>query len=116
MNDCVFCKIINKQIPATIHLESDEVIAFDSIDPVADTHILIVPKKHIDSFTTAGVEDVSAFLGLVAVAQELVSEKGIGSGYKLVINGGRYQTVPHLHLHLLGGKFKDNNGLIEEGL
>lgn len=116
MNDCVFCKIINKEVPATIHFETDEVLAFDSIDPVSDTHILIVPKKHIGSFMEAGVEDVSSFLGLTTVAQGLVTEKGIGSGYKLVINGGRYQTVPHLHLHLLGGKFKDNNGLIEEGL
>lgn len=100
MEDCVFCKLIKGELPRKLEYEDDEVVAFKSNKPVAETHLLIVPKKHISTFMELG-EKAS---NLIGVAQKLIKDKKLVDGYKLCINGGKYQEVPHVHLHLLSGK------------
>ncbi len=106
MNGCVFCKIVTKEMPATIQFEDEKVIAFESIDPVAELHILIVPKKHIPTFTDIRVADFDVLGSMIKASQKLITDKNIKDGYKLIFNGGKYQSVAHLHWHLLGGELK----------
>lgn len=97
--DCLFCKIINKEIPASIVYEDDDVLAFNDIAPKAPVHILVIPKKH-----TIGISQTDK---LFSILQKLAKEKGIeGSGYRVVVNQGKDagQAVDHLHFHLLGGR------------
>lgn len=105
--DCVFCRIVAKELPTTLRHESDDLVAFDDIHPKAPTHVLIVPKRHIES-TNALTESDTMLMGrLVLAAQAIAKEAGIAErGYKLVVNCGTEggQVVPHLHLHLLGGR------------
>lgn len=112
MQDCIFCKIVKKESPATIVFENDQVIAFTNIHPVAETHLLIVPKEHIAS--VMNIENSDFFADMVKAAQALIKEKNIENGYKLVFNGGKYQAVPHLHWHLLGGEMKDKDDIINQ--
>lgn len=106
VEDCIFCKIVRKEVPADILFEDDNLIAFNDIHPQAPTHVLIVPKEHIPTVNDL-TEDQAALVGnLVLRAQALAAQRGIdGAGYRLVMNcnaeGG--QTVFHIHLHLLGG-------------
>jgi histidine triad (HIT) family protein len=104
--DNIFLKIINKQIPAKILYEDDQCLAFNDIGPQAPTHILIIPKKVIPTHAHVGDEDAALVGHLFIVARNLAKELGLEEGYRLVINcndkGG--QTVPHLHLHLMGGR------------
>jgi len=101
MDNCIFCKIKDKQIPAKILYEDEDVMVFPDIHPIKPVHLLIVPKKHIDDF--AGVEDASLFSKLFIVAQKMVAREGLkDKGFRLVINGGGAQIVPHLHIHLMG--------------
>ena len=109
MNSCVFCKIVKKEIKSEIVFEGTNVLAFKDSSPSADTHILIVPKKHISSFTEIKKIDGKVVLEMMEVAQKLIKEKKLQKKYKLVINGGEYQFVPHLHLHLLGGEVKKHD-------
>jgi histidine triad (HIT) family protein len=104
-NDCLFCRIVRREIPATIIAETDRVLAFRDIDPKAPVHVLVIPKVHMDS--TNDVQDFSIVGELARVAANVARAEGITeSGYRLVVNtnadGG--QTVGHLHLHLLGGR------------
>ena len=105
--DCVFCKIIAGEIPANKVYEDDEVFAFRDINPVAPTHILIVPRQHISAIdrTEAGQEQM---LGrLMRRAAAVAHSEGLGEqGFRLVINTGSHggQTVFHLHVHILGGR------------
>ncbi len=108
--ECIFCKIVNGKAPATVEGENEHAMAFRSIDPVAEHHILIVPKKHIAHFDDISKEDGETVLDMVNLAQRLVSELKT-EGYKLAVNGGSYQVVPHLHWHLLTGKFEDKDAL-----
>ena len=103
--DCLFCKIINKEVPADIVYEDDEFLAFDDINPEAPVHILIVPKKHIPSVDHVEIGDKELMGELILVAQKIAREKKL-KGYKLIINVGREggQVIDHLHLHLLTGK------------
>jgi len=105
--NCIFCKIIKKEISSNIEYEDDQLMVFQDIHPKAPVHLLIVPKVHIDNLDQVG-EDHKELLGeLVWQASQLAKEKGINQkGYKLVMNCGREggQTVDHLHLHLVGGK------------
>ena len=107
MSDCIFCKIAKSEIPSKKVYEDDELLAFNDIMPVAPVHILIIPKKHIQSLLHAEAED-SAVLGrLMCKAGELAKEHGCGeSGARFVINAGRdaKQSVDHLHIHILGGR------------
>src|SRR5437867_2560211 len=109
MSDCIFCKIASREAPAKIEYESDSVVVFPSISPAAETHYLIVPKEHIETFLD--VEDIhkEILLEMTKAAQEMINAKDIASGYKIVINGGKYQTVPHIHWHLLAGKLENED-------
>ena len=106
MKDCIFCKIASKETPVTIEAESENVIAFKNIAPVADTHILIIPKKHVATFLDLANENLIQEMSLLVT--KLITDKKLESGYKLVFNGGKYQHVSHVHWHLLGGEMKDN--------
>ncbi|MBO8168821.1 MAG: histidine triad nucleotide-binding protein [Thermoanaerobacteraceae bacterium] len=107
MSDCIFCKIVNKEIPAEIVYEDDQVMAFKDINPVTPVHILLIPKKHISDLTAITEED-KELIGQIHIAAVKVAEKmGVAEdGFRLVNNckehGG--QVVFHLHFHLLGGK------------
>jgi histidine triad (HIT) family protein len=100
---CLFCKIINKEIPSNVILENDEFIAFHDINPKAPVHILAVPKVHVDSFNEVSAQlmsDMTSFMQ--EVARELKIDK---SGYRVITNVGDNggQEVKHLHFHILGG-------------
>ena len=105
--DCLFCKIIKKEIPAKIVYEDDTVLAFEDINPQAPVHILIIPKKHI-STSLEVTEDDHALIGkLFQTANSLARERGVAEqGFRTVINCNRDagQTVFHIHLHLLAGR------------
>ncbi|MEP6620342.1 MAG: histidine triad nucleotide-binding protein [bacterium] len=102
---CLFCRIVRKEIPAGIVFENEHLIAFRDIDPKAPTHVLLVPREHVDSLDGAGDGNVLGSL-LLAAAQIARSEGIAESGYRTVINTGADggQSVSHLHLHLLGGR------------
>lgn len=105
--DCLFCKVAAGEIPATVLYEDEDVVAFRDISPVAPTHVLIIPRKHIASVNHLQPEDAGLVGRLLLTARELAAELGIADeGYRLNINtnGGAGQTVYHLHLHLLGGR------------
>ena len=106
-NDCIFCKIIQGEIPSSNVYEDETVTAFHDIHPAAPTHILIIPKKHIPSINELEEEDEKLVGHLFTVGRQLAEEAGISeSGYRLIINTGpdSGQVVYHLHLHLLGGR------------
>ena len=105
--DCIFCQIVAGEIPADILYQDEEVIAFGDIHPIAPTHLLIIPKRHIPSLTHLSQEDLPLIGHMVNTANQLAKREGISeSGYRLVINCGQQggQLVPHLHIHLLGGR------------
>ena len=105
--DCIFCQIASGKIPSDIVYQDEELIAFRDIKPQAPVHILIIPKRHIPSLDRLK-EDDSALVGrMVTVANKLAKkEKVAEKGYRLAINCGQEggQLVPHLHMHLLGGR------------
>lgn len=111
MTECIFCKITKKEAPAKVLAETSDVIAFESIRPVADHHVLIVPKKHINSFLDLEESHKDILIDMAKVAQEVIKKLGISGGYKLCFNGGKYQEVLHIHWHLLGGKLEDRDTL-----
>ena len=105
--DCLFCKIVAGEIPSSKVFEDDECFAFNDITPQAPTHILIVPRKHIDSTDKAGEADRNLLGHLLLTSAVIARDKGFAEdGYRIVINtnadGG--QTVFHLHVHLLAGR------------
>ena len=102
MKNCLFCKIINKEVPSDIIYEDEKVIAFKDIHPKAPIHLLIVPKKHIPSVDHLEIEDKTLMGELILAAQKIAREKKL-KGYRLQINVGRPagQLIDHLHLHLL---------------
>lgn len=105
--DCLFCKIINKEIPSQIVYEDEEILAFNDIAPKAPVHVLIIPKKHIESLAKLEEEDYKLMGKIHMVINKIAKEKGIlDNGYRVVINCGEDggQEVKHLHFHLLGGK------------
>jgi histidine triad (HIT) family protein len=107
MADNIFTKIIAKQIPAKIVYEDDRVLAFRDVKPVAPVHVLIVPKREIANVTAARTDDEDLLGHLLTVAAEVARREGVAdTGYRLAINNGRDagQLVPHLHVHLLGGR------------
>ena len=105
--DCIFCQIIAGKVPSEIIYQDEEVIAFRDIHPIASTHLLIIPKRHIPSLTHLSEEDLPLMGHLVNTANGLARREGVAeSGYRLVINCGEQggQLVPHLHMHLIGGR------------
>lgn len=106
MEDCIFCKIAKGKIPAKKVADMTNVMAFYDRDPSADTHILVVPKRHILSFMDIKKEDMEVISQMIKLTQKLIENNKLGSKYKLIVNGGEYQFVPHLHWHILGGNMK----------
>ena len=106
MENCIFCKIVKGEIPTTKIFENNDVIAFNDIHPKAKVHILIVPKKHIESVKHLEEIDKNLVGELVLTAQKIAKEKNL-EGYKIIINVGREggQLVDHLHLHLLSADY-----------
>ncbi|MBN1449988.1 MAG: histidine triad nucleotide-binding protein [Anaerolineales bacterium] len=107
MDSCIFCKIIKGEMPASIVYKDEEISAFRDIHPVAPTHILIVPNKHIASVNDVLPEDEPLMGQFFAVAKKLAAQEGITeSGYRLIVNTGAHggQVVFHLHMHLIGGQ------------
>ena len=105
MEDCIFCKIANGEIPTDFVYQDSEVAVFRDVNPQAPTHLLVIPKRHITS--SAEVSDSSVWNVLVGSAVRVARELGLEEdGYRMVINTGAQggQTVPHLHLHLLAGR------------
>jgi histidine triad (HIT) family protein len=104
-DDCLFCRIVRKEIPATIVLSDDHVVAFRDINPQAPVHIVIVPREHVPSLNEATDAEMLGRLSLAATT--LARSEGVAeSGYRTVVNTNRAagQTVFHIHLHLLGGR------------
>ena len=104
--DNIFKKIIDRQIPAKIAHEDDRCVAFHDINPQAPVHVLIVPKKVFRTHDDVGEEDRELLGHMHVVAVQLAKQLGIADGYRLVVNCKERagQTVPHLHMHLLGGR------------
>lgn len=105
--ECLFCKIINKEIPADVVFEDDQILAIKDIAPAAPVHVLLIPKIHIDSLNEIGTEHLQLMGRIQLAASQLASELGIAEqGYRLVNNCGSWggQAIFHLHYHLLGGK------------
>jgi histidine triad (HIT) family protein len=106
--ECVFCMIVAGEIPAKIVYRDDEVVAFEDIKPVAPVHLLIIPTQHISSIRDLDESNDAVVLTLVRAANRLAKERGIAdAGFRLNINAGPNggQTVYHLHVHLIGGRF-----------
>ena len=107
MEDCLFCKIINGDIPSECVYQDDYVYAFKDIDPVAPVHVLIVPKQHIASANEITAENSSVVSKIFEAAAIIAKENGLdANGYRIVNNCGELagQTVMHLHFHLIGGR------------
>lgn len=107
MEDCVFCKIVRGEIQAKTVYESEDVLAFDDINPAAPVHVVVVPKKHIATLSEASQEDVELMGKLLLAAKAVAKEKKIlERGYRTVINtlSEAGQVVLHVHMHVLGGR------------
>jgi histidine triad (HIT) family protein len=105
--DCVFCNIASGKIPSEFLYQDNEVVAFPDLHPQAPVHVLIVPRKHIQSLNQLADDKMPLFIHMIKVARQVAKDKGIfDKGYKLVINTGKEggQVIQHLHLHLLGGR------------
>ena len=106
--ECIFCMIVGGEIPAKIVYRDDDVVAFEDIKPVAPVHLLIIPTQHISSIRDLDETNEKVLTTLVHTANRLAKERGIDQdGFRLNINAGPNggQTVYHLHVHLIGGRF-----------
>jgi histidine triad (HIT) family protein len=104
---CIFCEILSGETPASILYRDDQVTAFRDIHPLARTHILVIPNRHIASVNQLEAGDEALVGHMLMVAKELAAREGVAeNGYRLMINTGVHggQTIPHLHLHLIAGK------------
>ncbi len=104
--ECLFCKIVAGEMPATVVYRDDRVLAIRDIHPMAPTHVLLMPMRHVGSMAEVGAADADLIAALHLSAARVAAQEGLSSGYRLVINTGRDggQTVGHLHVHLLGGR------------
>lgn len=106
MNDCIFCKIIKKEIPSEIVYENEEILAFKDIAPKAPVHIVVIPKKHIEKITEIEKQDEAVIGRIYSAINQIAREQGIAEdGFRVIINCGENggQEVKHIHFHLLGG-------------
>ena len=107
-DNCIFCKIVRGEIPATTVYQDDQVVAFRDINPAAPTHILVIPREHIGSAAEVDASNAALAGYLVQVAAQIAKQEKLvdGGGYRLVTNIGADagQSVPHLHFHILGGR------------
>ncbi len=107
MENCLFCKIIKGEIPSQKVYEDEEILAFKDIHPAAPIHILVIPKKHIDSLVQMQIEDEEMIGRIYHVINNIAEEQGFKeNGYRVIVNCGKDggQEVMHLHFHLLAGK------------
>ena len=107
MTDCLFCKIIKKEIPSKIVFQDETITVFKDINPAAPVHLLVIPNKHIPSVREMDKTDEIIFGKLFSGAKAAAEEAGIAeAGYRLIINNGpdAHQEIPHIHMHLLGGE------------
>lgn len=107
MNDCIFCKIVAGEIPSKKVYEDDQVLAFYDIDAQAPVHVLVIPKRHIQSVLELTTQDAALLAHLFEVVGKVAHSLGIAeTGFRLVVNTGKdgQQSVPHLHFHILGGR------------
>jgi histidine triad (HIT) family protein len=107
MSDCLFCRIVAGEIPATKVAETERTLAFRDVNPQAPTHVLVVPKRHIENAATVEAADAADVAELLTAARSVAEAEGIlDRGYRLVFNVGEDSgnSVPHLHLHVVGGR------------
>ena len=107
MSECLFCKIVEKKIPAKLVHEDEDTLAFDDIHPQAPVHTLVIPKRHVGSVQDLGETDQTLLARRLLTCRKVANDKGLaGSGFRLVANTGRDggQTVFHLHFHVMGGR------------
>lgn len=102
MESCLFCKIINKEIPAKIVYQDEDVLVIPDINPKAKVHLLVLPLVHVNSFLDLNDKQMLLLTKMSKVVQSLIKDKKLESSYQLLFNGGKHQHVPHLHWHLLG--------------
>ncbi len=104
MTDCIFCRIVSGEIPSQKAYEDEWIYAFHDLEPQAPVHVLIVPKKHLDSLDDATLDDQALLGHLLLKVKEIAESLGLENGYRLVANTGAdgMQSVKHLHFHLLG--------------
>lgn len=104
---CLFCNIVEKKVPATVVYEDENTVAFRDIRPVAPTHVLVVPRKHISGIRELTVDDELTIGQVFVAARKIAHQEGLeANGYRLVVNDGDAagQTVHHIHVHILGGR------------
>lgn len=104
--DCIFCKIINNEIPSNKAYEDESVLAFHDVNPQAPVHILVVPKQHIESIAEITPENSAVIAHIGEVISNLAKELNLADGFRVITNVGKHgaQTVKHLHFHILGGR------------
>ena len=104
MADCIFCGIANHEIPSNTAYEDDNIICFHDLEPQAQVHVLVVPKKHIACLDDLKEEDRGLIADIMLKIPEIAADLGLENGYRVVINNGEdaFQTVKHLHFHILG--------------
>ena len=105
MQDCVFCKIVRGEIPSRKVYEDDEVLAFHDLHPLAPTHFMLIPKRHIASLAEVTMDDAGVLGRIMALTGRLAREQGSPEGYRTIVNTGRIgrQDVMHVHVHVIGG-------------
>jgi histidine triad (HIT) family protein len=109
MTDCLFCQIVAGDLPSEIVHETDTTVAFRDIHPVAPLHVLVVPRRHIDDASSVSTDDGPVLADMLLAARAVADDAGVATperGYRLVFNIGpdAMNSVPHLHLHVLGGE------------
>ncbi|MGN1043229.1 MAG: histidine triad nucleotide-binding protein [Acutalibacteraceae bacterium] len=106
MMDCIFCKIIKKEIPSKIIYEDDKILVFNDLNPIAPVHALIIPKAHISSANDITSNNVDIIAYIFSIIPKIATKLGINSGYRIINNCGENggQSVKHIHFHLVGGK------------
>lgn len=106
MQDCLFCRIVNKELPSDIVYETEDVLAFRDINPGAPTHVLVIPKRHIASAGDVGRGEAQVLGEIFEAAREIARRESLDGGWRVVTNVGRDagQTVHHLHFHVIGGR------------
>jgi histidine triad (HIT) family protein len=106
VSDCLFCRIVAEELPSDRVAETGEVVAFRDIAPRAPVHVLVVPRRHVDSAHDLGPEDADLLAATFAVTRTVAEQEGIADGYRVTTNigAGGGQSVSHLHFHVLGGR------------
>jgi histidine triad (HIT) family protein len=106
MSDCLFCRIAEREVPADVVLEREDVLAFRDIHPQASTHVLVIPRAHVPSLAAIDERHDGLLASLVSTVNEVARRDGVADGFRVVTNIGppAGQSVRHLHLHVLGGR------------